>query len=826
MTASRARQAAPAIASEAAVAELLDQFIERIQNGWPADPLAFAAEHPEHAEALLAILPAAAAVVALREPSLVERVRPGHPFHLDSDRLGDYRIIREVGRGGMGVVYEAEQIAIGRRLALKVLPRASAMDPRRLARFRVEAQAASTLNHPHIVPVFAVGCEQGVHYYAMQFIDGCSLADVLAGLRPWPGTGAGASRPRAAAELILQAAEALEHAHGLGVLHRDVKPANLLVDPSGHLWVADFGLARFLEGGDLTRTGDVIGTLRYLSPEQASGRTGYDPRSDVYGLGATLYEMLTLRPPFDGDDRQDLLRWIADREPVAPRKLDPAIPRDLETVLLRAMAKEPAERYGSAEELSGDLRRFLDGRPVLARRPGLGRRVTRWALRHRLAVSTAAVVLALAVIGLAVGAGLLWREQSRARENLRAALTALDEYCLSTCGMEFTRDPERAQEVRGLQVKALAIYERVLGQNPDDPEVRWGAARSHHRVANILAGSQHRPDEVERAYREADRHLALLVAAAPESLRFREELADTLSDWGAWLMQRKPGAGAVLRRALAAHRRLAAEYPGEARYRRAVSRDCLELSKTIGIVDPVEAAEKERLQREAVELRRTLRDGSFVARADLSEAEALFAHLLVATGRRAEGDALMGSARDIARRLEVDFPTDPTCRHKVVRLESLFAVPRYCGRPADPEEDLRACRSVMAAEERLAAEFPFVPDFRVGLAWSHHYFSSHLRRLDRLAEAEAEDRRAVELFEAVIQEHPTVEPYRRLMASVCEGLGQTLVATGRPREAVPYLRRAVELVPESGALRERVDRLLASSVTPMDPEASTDTRRP
>ena len=128
------------------------------------------------------------------------------------------------------------------------------------------------------------------------------------------------------------------------MLHRDVKPANLLVNPSGHLWVADFGLARFLEGGDLTRTGDVIGTVRYLSPEQASGRNGHDPRSDVYGLGATLYEMLTLRPPFDDDDRQELLRRIAHEEPVAPRKLDPAILRDLETVLLRAMAKEPGER--------------------------------------------------------------------------------------------------------------------------------------------------------------------------------------------------------------------------------------------------------------------------------------------------------------------------------------------------------------------------------------------------------------------------------------------------------------------------------------------------
>ncbi len=186
----------------------------------------------------------------------------------------------------------------------------------------------------------------------------------------------------------------------------------------------------------------------------------------------------------------------------------------------------------------------------------------------------------------------------------------------------------------------------------------------------------------------------------------------------------------------------------------------------------------------------------------------------------------MRSARDIARCLEVDFPNDPAYRHKVVLLELLFAVPRYCGRPEDPEETLRACRSVMAAKGRLAADFPFVPDFRVGLAWSHHHFSGILRSLARPAEAETEDRRAVELFEAVIQEHPTVEPYRRLMASVCERLGQTLAATGRHREAVPYLRRAVELVPESVALRERVERLLASRGTLMDTEAPTDARRP
>ena len=175
--------------------------------------------------------------------------------------------------------------------------------------------------------------------------------------------------PREAARLALQAAEALAHAHGLGIIHRDIKPANLLVDPAGHLWVADFGLAHFVDGGDLTQTGDVIGTLRYLSPEQAQGRRNLDARTDVYSLGATLYELATLRPAFDGHDRQELLRQIASDEPIPPRRLDPTIPRDLETILASAMAKEVDDRYGSATELADDLRRFLDGRPILARRP-------------------------------------------------------------------------------------------------------------------------------------------------------------------------------------------------------------------------------------------------------------------------------------------------------------------------------------------------------------------------------------------------------------------------------------------------------------------------
>ena len=356
----------------------------------------------------------------------------------------------------MGVVYEAEQVSLGRRVALKVLPFAAAIDPKQRQRFQIEAQAAAQLHHPHIVPIFSVGCDQGIHYYAMQFVEGRSLAAVLYELRhsddpgsrkPSAGieleptekadpsesdTHAVATPPavvlepsvadagriasagpetdsvpsssishsnsflaptlqgsmqrdraycRNIARLGAEAADALDHAHGLGILHRDIKPANFLVDPHGALWITDFGLARFPSDLSLTHTGDIVGTLRYMSPEQALARQGVvDQRTDIYSLGVTLYELLTLRPAFDGRDHQELLRQIALDEPTRPRRLNSAVPRDLETIVLKAMSKDPSSRYATAQELAADLRRFLEDRPILARRPGPVERSLRWAL--------------------------------------------------------------------------------------------------------------------------------------------------------------------------------------------------------------------------------------------------------------------------------------------------------------------------------------------------------------------------------------------------------------------------------------------------------------
>jgi serine/threonine protein kinase/WD40 repeat protein len=424
------------LSTDEAFAELVDELAARVQAGETIDLDELARAHPEYAARLGPLLPALQALAGLGHPTAAnESALPA------TGVLGDFRIVREVGRGGMGVVYEAQQVSLGgRRVALKVLPFAGMFDPRHLLRFQNEARAAACLHHPHIVPVYAVGCDRGVHYYAMQFIDGLTLAAAIDGFQtedqhtrldtgsshdtdPIPAEpvamGAAvtpavaalsterATRPheyiRTVARLGRQAASALDHAHQQGIIHRDIKPANLLLDGERNVWITDFGLAHFREECGVTRTGEVIGTLRYMSPEQTHGQRVVDQRTDIYSLGVTLYELLTLRPAFRGDDRQELLRQIATEEPLRARRFNPAVPAELETILAKAMAKAPEERYATAQELADDLQRWLDDRPIRARPPGPLQRARKWGRRHRPLVAGLAVSLALLAVGVVVG---------------------------------------------------------------------------------------------------------------------------------------------------------------------------------------------------------------------------------------------------------------------------------------------------------------------------------------------------------------------------------------------------------------------------------------
>lgn len=507
---------------------LAESFLARLRAGERPGLEEYVERHPELADDIRELFPALVEMEGLKG-GLIDAPDPGAGQGDAPQRLGDYLILREIGRGGMGVVYEAIQESLNRRVALKVLPGDALVRPQALARFRREARSAAALHHTNIVPVFGVGEADGHHYYAMQFIRGYTLEAVLdevrrlkrdelrgpvvAGADPdeWQEadratsshssseisrvtlgliTGRAATaaptavaapavttplasargdgettsvRPlsssvslagrtvteyhRGVARIGFQVAEALEYAHGQGVLHRDIKPSNLLIDLAGTVWVADFGLAKLAEGDDLSSSRDVVGTLRYMAPERFDGWS--DRRSDVYSLGTTLYEMLTLRPAFEARDQAGLVRQVLHATPPTPRQIDRKVPRDLETIVLKAMAREAGERYASAGEMAEDFRRFLSDRTITARRSHWSERAWRWCRRNPIVAALSILTFALAVI-TSVTSTIAYMRTSAA---LGREVAALDEI-----------DKERLKVVAERDKARQSLYHSLLGE--------------------------------------------------------------------------------------------------------------------------------------------------------------------------------------------------------------------------------------------------------------------------------------------------------------------------------------------------------------------------
>jgi serine/threonine protein kinase/Flp pilus assembly protein TadD len=865
---------------------IVADYLERLGAGRAEDRQALLVNHPEFAadlEEYFSMVDRVNGVTApLRQAASAEEAAAAADQVAEIGQLGDFRILREVARGGMGIVYEAEQVSLRRRVALKLLPFASSLDERQLQRFKHEAQAAGQLHHSNIVPVYWVGSERGVHFYAMQFIDGQSLAALIRDLRQWagkkaepnepPGTGqplaqelasggwepaprlAGAaaapyrnrsapsqdSTPatapaaarsterstrsrayfRTVANLGVQAAEALDHAHQVGVVHRDVKPANLMVDGRGHLWLTDFGLAHFQTDAALTMTGDLLGTLRYMSPEQAlAKRVLIDHRSDLHSLGATLYELLTLEPAFGGNDRQEVLRRIAFEDPRPPRRINPAVPAELGTIVLKAMEKDPAQRYGTAQEMADDLRRFLEDKPIRARRPSLWRRLAKWSRRHRALVAAAA---ALTLIKLVVGTAFVLREvrlRDAARTAAEAALERADwlqekERYVEALGVLAAADGQL--EVRGLaglrerlrrRQKDLDILARLdKGEDGGDEPVRgewWhdrditeeymkvfrryemdptrlGPQEAARRVRasaireRLISGLDRLVD-VPKARAAADLaddnpyRRRLRAAAARRDRQALEAMADepgvlslSVSDLqafaGVWMRYMdRTWTPAVERLLLAAQQRA----PDNFHLNECLSYALLNSRRP---PDPVRAA---RFGQAAV----ALRPGSSTAWFNLAKA-------LYAQGNLPEAAA--ACQRVIALR-----PTD------VAHHVDLGIILYELGKPADAAQ---AWRTALALRERLQSNVPISLIYRYDAAY---WAAALLKDTGRAHESEEVYRQALADWNKLLTLEPSPSP------SVLNAMARYLATVGpQPRtrdlsRAVELARKAVELDPKS-----------------------------
>ena len=505
------------------VIAILDSYMVDLENGRQPSLESIVAEYPELEEPLRASLESIRLLHKVNaNPDDSKGNRQGSDLIRPLSReISGYQIGRELGRGAMGVVYAAHCEATGEEVAIKFLESHGIRDQGSIERFRREARAAESLNDPNIVPVYQIGSEHGRHYYTMKLIDGASLNHTIdTAFHRNGNTNQSADLSisqeyyQHLAEEMAHVAEALHAAHTMGVVHRDIKPSNLLMDSSGRIWITDFGLAHVDDGLALTYSGDIIGTFQYMSPEQASGkRERIDIRSDIYSFGATLYELFTGHPPYSGMDRAEILQRIQSAEPLRPRAYNHNLPRDLETIIRRAMRPDRSDRYQSAELVAEDLHRFASGRPILANRVGFREQARCWATANAGRLAVALLIALFGVAGLSLFNFQIERQRRIIDDALRTAQFHEREArnVVDSLGSEFTKELSEFSDVpeallKKMLNKTLDYYESFIASANKDPRLISDVAKTKLKIAQLLRSADKRNLNFEKtndAYEKA-----------------------------------------------------------------------------------------------------------------------------------------------------------------------------------------------------------------------------------------------------------------------------------------------------------------------------------
>ena len=717
--------------------------------------------------------------------------------------FGDYELLEEIARGGMGVVYRAQQKSLNRTVALKMILAGRLATAADVQRFHTEAEAAANLDHPHIVPIYEINEHDGQHYFTMKFIEGGSLAQHRARLR---------NDAPATARLLATVARAVHHAHQRGLLHRDLKPANILLDAQGEPHLTDFGLARRLSGDRcLTRTGIAVGTPSYMAPEQAIGpRMATTTAADVYSLGAILYELLTGVPPFRAEHPLETLRQLLEREPVRPRSIDPRVDRDLETICLKCLEKDPLRRYPSALDLAEDLGRFLRNEPVRARRIGSLGRLRRWC-RRRPVIAGLSAALALSV---AVGTGVIvwqwqaaetlsWRaqqdrdraerERGRAEAAFRQAHQAVNDFCIKVSEGPM-RDAAGLQPVRReLLEAALAYYDRFLHERGQDPALRREMADTHYRIATITSLLGPKAQAVE-AYNRALSVYQDLLASEPASVSLRTSLAEIHGRIGMlqYEIGRPTAALASYQESVRRYEELLAERPADEPLKNgtaAVYSHLAELHRWAGRVPAaIECMSRAQdLQQELVD--RHPRVAEY--RANLARLLCKRANIEAAQGRRDDARAIYGRACDLQERLIEEEPVNLWFQLDLATTYRALAGRQCVDREYD--DALISMERSQVLLQRLVRVEPGIARLHCDLAAGHRQLGHAYRDTGKIADALEQYDKGRDIMEELVRAHPEVPDFRNDLAKCHFDRATMLVRLDRLEESIDALKVAADL---------------------------------
>jgi serine/threonine-protein kinase len=738
-----------------------------------------------------------------------------------------YTLTRLHAMGGIGQVWLARDPNIGREVALKELRPERAANPALWARFLEEARITGQLEHPGIVPVYEMGrTDKGEKpFYTMRFVRGQTLSEATKAYHRKRAEGkAGPLDLMSLLQVFLGVCHAVGYAHSRGVVHRDLKGQNVVLGDFGEALVLDWGLAKLVnqpesivqrpppvereDHADLVETieGQALGTPAYMAPEQAEGRLdAIDRRTDVYGLGAILYEILAGEPPFRGNDTAELLRRVVHDPPENPRRLNPAAPAALEAVALKALSKQPEDRYPRVEDLARDVQCFMADEPVSAYREPLSTRVTRWGRRHRTAAVGIGALMLSALGALSVGTVLINGERAKAEASFRQARQAVDDYFTTVSESKLLNVPGMQPLRKELLDRALEYYQSFIQQRGSDPAVRAELAATHYRAAWITAMLGAREKAVD-LYQNGLALYENLVRASPNVTRYQVDRAIVLNDLGNLLggLGRKDEALAVHQRALALRQALARARPGEARFQNELSKSYSNVGSFLGEAGkPAEALASfetaRRINEALIETPGSAMtsfptdlgkhyNAPWAIALDLAIEYREIGYFLFRQGRAAESIRSYEKARDLFERIARENPTEVELRSQLAGvLMSLAFYQGVDGRLAEAHATLERALAIVGP---LAAENPTVQGFQAQLVACHREIGRSLRRQGRLAEAEQQLQRAKSGMEELVAGHELEAGFRRNFAYVDRELGWIARMQDRPDKAMRYFQEA------------------------------------